>query len=292
MPEAKSSPRTSRGPSAESVNLDKQSLRNWYLLATITAVSTVSLIIALTPVIGESLAAFWPWANTGIVLMAGLAGMILILILHLTLQQLKVRDMKEEVHSFEELAIEQERRSASRLHALLNVTRMMGAVSDPDRLFDGITNTCLEIFDCQQASLMLLDPETQLLNMKAACGHKDLDALQDVQQPVGQGVAGFVAEHQEPLILGKRIFPAKYANLKMTASNLSAAMVVPIKVRDELVGVLNISSREHDTEYTMEDLRALEVFAENVGTCILQSERSEWMRKTIERQQKQLSSQR
>ena len=292
MSNVKNKPAMKSRRSTESLHLDRQSMRNWYLLAAITAISTVGLIIALTPVIGESISAFWPWANTSIVLLAGLAGMILILILHLTLQQLRVRDMKEEVLSIEELAIEQERKNSSRLHALLNVTRMMGAVSDPIRLFDGITHTCLEIFACQQASLMILDPETQMLEMKAACGHMDLDALQDVQQPVGQGVAGFVAEQQEPVILGKRIYPAKFADLKLTAKSLSAAMVVPILVRDELVGVLNISSRDPGVEYSIEDLRALEVFAENVGTCIRHSERSEWMRQTIEHQQRQLSSQR
>jgi GAF domain-containing protein len=68
---------------------------------------------------------------------------------------------------------------------------------------------------------------------------------------------------------------------------LTAAMVVPIMVRDELVGVLNISSRAPDTTYVEEDLRALEVFAENAGTCIRQAERSEWMRQTIDRMHNQ-----
>jgi GAF domain-containing protein len=63
--------------------------------------------------------------------------------------------------------------------------------------------------------------------------------------------------------------------------------VVPIMVRDELVGVLNISSRATETIYFEEDLRALEVFAENAGTCIRQAERSEWMRQTIERMRQQ-----
>ena len=60
-------------------------------------------------------------------------------------------------------------------------------------------------------------------------------------------------------------------------------------VRDELVGVLNISSRAPNTIYVEEDLRALEVFAENAGTCIRQAERAEWMRQTIDRMHRQSS---
>lgn len=269
-------------------HLELQSLRNWYLLCTISAVSTVSLVVALSSTIQESIAGFFPWANTGQVLMIGLVGMIFILILHLTFQQLRVRRLRAEFRQMEEQSHERQRRSSSRLHALMNVTRMMGAFSEPDKLFTGIAGTCLEIFDCQQVSLMLLNPETQLLEMKAACGHEDLEGVMQVKQPVGKGIAGHVAETMVPIILGGDPEQGSYRGFELKATNLSAAMVAPIVVRDELVGVLNIASKVDGTVYTDHDLEALLVFAENVGACIRQAERSEWMRQTIERQQRQL----
>lgn len=272
-----------------SLELDTQSMRNWYLLAFITAVSTTGLVVTLTPVIRENLRAFWPWANTDIVLLAGLVGMILILVLHLTLQQLKVRGMRRRFRDLEAQAHEQDRKSTARLHALLNVTRMMGAVSDLDRLFDGITEVCLEIFDCQQASVMVLDPQTQTLHVKAACGHSDPEKVLKVTQKVGVGIAGHVAETREGLILGGQAGQGSYKGFELQARHLTAAMVAPIIVRDELVGVLNLSSRDPQTVYTAEDLEALQAFAENVGDCIRQAERSEWMRQTIERHRDQIT---
>ncbi len=59
-------------------------------------------------------------------------------------------------------------------------------------------------------------------------------------------------------------------------------MVVPILLRDELVGILNVRSRAPGIRYHYEDLQALQVFAENVGTIIRHSEHVDWMRKTIE----------
>jgi signal transduction protein with GAF and PtsI domain len=169
----------------------------------------------------------------------------------------------------------------------LNVSRMMGSVTDPASVFQAITSTCLEIFDCHQSSLMLLNTETDMLEMKAATGHINREKLNAVQQPVGKGIAGYVAKQKQPVILGKNIDPEKYPGLYTQAMKLTAAMVVPILVRDELVGVLNISSRSPNTLYLEEDLRALEVFAENAGTCIRQAERSEWMRQTIENMHRQ-----
>ena len=285
-----SSPGEADQPSGgESVRLEKQSMRNWYVLATFTALTTIGLLIAVTPVLSRSITEFWPSANTDVVLMVGLGGSILLLILQLTFQQIKVTGMRHTVQSIEHQASETRAQTASRLHALLNVSRMMGSVTDPSSVFQAITSTCLEIFDCHQSSLMLLNTETNMLEMKAATGHINREKLYKIQQPVGKGIAGYVAERKEPIILGKNIDPNKYPGLKTQAMKLTAAMVVPIMVRDELVGVLNISSRAPDTMYLEEDLRALEVFAENAGTCIRQAERSEWMRQTIEQMHRQKS---
>jgi transcriptional regulator with GAF, ATPase, and Fis domain len=280
----------SRQLSRQAQGYEVQSMRNWYLLSAITAISTVALVIALSPAIRQSIRSYWPGANTDVVLLSGLVGMILIFILHLTLQQLKVRAMRQDLRELEEQTAEKDKRSSARLHALLNVTRLLGAVNDSTSLFEGIARTCLEIFDCQQASVMLLDPESGRLQVKAAAGHADLDKVLGAEVEVGVGISGHVAHTREPLLLGEKSGNGSYRGFELQAKHLTAAMVTPILVRDELVGVLNISSGQKGINYTNEDLQALQVFAENVGTCIRQLERSEWMRQTIERQQAQLAT--
>jgi len=275
-------------PNAEdSVRLQQQSIKNWNVLAACTAITSIGLFIAVTPVLSRSITSFWPSANTDVVLMVGLGGLILLLILQLTLKQIKVTKTLHQVQDIEFEATENRQQTALRLHALLNVSRMMGSVTDPSSVFQAITSTYLEIFDCHQSSLMLLNPETNMLEMKAATGHINREKLYKIKQPVGKGIAGYVADRKEPVILGRNVDPSKYPGLQIQPMKLTAAMVVPIMVRDELVGVLNISSRAPDTVYFEEDLRALEVFAENAGTCIRQAERSEWMRQTIEQMHRQ-----
>jgi GAF domain-containing protein len=60
--------------------------------------------------------------------------------------------------------------------------------------------------------------------------------------------------------------PSKYPGLD--AKPGLAAMVVPILIQGVLVGVLNVSQRSGTADYDNEDLKALQVFAENVGTRI------------------------
>lgn len=264
--------------------VERQLVRNWYLLAGITVVSTVGLVVALAPLLSARIVNVWPWANTNIVLLGGLASCVALLVWHLTVQQRRVLEISEHIRQIEEDAKSRRRQQGARLHALLNVSRMMGAVTDPENIFKGITNTCLEIFECQQASLMLIEGQENRLQVRAATGHIDGEKVGAADTGVGEGIAGWVAEHQRSLILGPKTDMSRYPGLELRSLDLTAAMVVPIVTRDELVGVLNISSRVPDVEYTEEDLRALEVFAENAGACIRYMERAEWMRQVIEKQ--------
>ena len=131
---------------------------------------------------------------------------------------------------------------------------------------------------------MMLNEKTQELEMRSATGHLEHGKVRAARQKVGEGIAGWVAKTQEPLILGREVDPSQYPGLKLRSLVLTAAMVVPIILREQAVGVLSISSRSPETQYTQDDLRALQVFAENAGTCIRHAEQAEWMRETIEKQ--------
>jgi len=262
--------------------LEREAMRNWYLLASICVATTLGLLLAVMPTLRASLRNYWHGESTDLVIVVGLGGLIVLLVLHLTMQQVKVTRMRFRVQGMENRAGEIQKQNAIRLHALLNVTRMMGAVADPVRLFQGITSTCLEVFNCQQASLMLVSDDGENLEMKAASGHLDMTKLKGVTQPIGEGFAGYVAKTRESLLLGENIDISKYPGLDVGQRGLFAAMVVPIMVRVELVGVLNISSRSRGLIYSEDDLQALDVFAVNAGICIHQAERTEWMRQTID----------
>ncbi|MEE9268741.1 MAG: GAF domain-containing protein [Candidatus Krumholzibacteria bacterium] len=270
--------------------LNDQETRHWYLLAAISIISTAGLAFAAYPILSQRMADVWPWANTNLVLLIGLMLSILMLVGYLTLQQRTARTVRIQVQNMMQDSSRRARQNTARMHALLNVSRMMGSVTNLENVFNSITSTSLEIFDCQQATLMLLNEKTNELETRAVTGHLQGEQVKHATQKVGEGIAGWVAETTEPLILTRDTDPSQYPNLKLKNLSISAAMVVPILLRDELVGVLNISSRAPDAYYTDEDLQALQVFAENAGTCIRHTEHVEWMRQTIQNLQQEHSS--
>ena len=84
------------------------------------------------------------------------------------------------------------------------------------------------------------------------------------------------------LLRGRDLDARRFPGLRRTPGRATAAMVVPIIVRGDVIGVLNVSSRSNGADYHDDDLRALQVFAENAGTCIRHAEQAAWMRELIQ----------
>lgn len=170
-----------------------------------------------------------------------------------------------------------------RLEGILTVSRTIGAENDPEQLFGAITDICQKTYDCDQVSLMKLDIETDELHVAAASGHQNIDEVRAARVKVGEGVSGWVAKHREPIILGPQVDPQRFPGLSVPKHKLYSAMVVPILLRDELFGVLSVSSRSRRMRFDYEDLETLLVFAETAGIVSRHAEQSQWMRATIQR---------
>lgn len=258
--------------------MPRRSWGNWILLAGSYVITTSGLAFAVVVLLPDRLSSPWPWVRTDYALITACVFLVVTLVIHLSLEQRQVHRMSAE---FQRMQEEVHSTSHKRLCALLSVSRIMGLQSDLQNVFQSITSSCLEMFPCDQASLMLFDPHRKRLVVRAAHGHEDVSRVLGSEKEIGEGIAGWVAKHKTPLILGRPGEPNAHPELQLLSRSISAAIVVPIILRDELVGVINISSRAPDTVYEVDDMHALSVFAENAGACIRHAEQAEWMRKTI-----------
>jgi transcriptional regulator with GAF, ATPase, and Fis domain len=262
--------------------LDGRLTRNWYLMATVTVVSTAGFALAVAPLLVEHLGAIWPWPKTNIVLLGGLVVSVFLLIAHLTSQQRRIEEVRGAVRTLEAESVERERHSHTRLNALFSISSLMASMTCLSDFYEHLMDTCVDMFDAQQASFMLVEDDSDTLAVTAASGHIDLEGVLKTRQKIGTGVAGWVAETRTPVILGPGAPLSKYHGLDVNISDMTASLVVPVMLRSELVGVLSIRSRDTDSRYDENDLQALRVLAENVGTVIRHSQHVEWMTRTIE----------
>lgn len=254
--------------------------RNWVLLAAVLALATMGLAVAIPPLLSGQFESSRPWAKADRLLLAGLSIMVLAFVAYLTQQQRLVLSMHDELCMLREESGKRLRQRTSRLFALSSLSRIISDETDLQSIFDRITGMCVETFSCYRASLMLHDNEANELVVRSVAGHSDAGII-NLRQRVGDGIAGYAAHHRESIMLSGPSDFARYPGLEIKDPSLTSAMVVPIIVRDELVGVLNVSSRSGNVVYDENDLTALQGFASSAGACIRHAEQASWMRRMV-----------
>lgn len=267
------------------VRINRSAYINWSMIATVILLTAISLASVLAPVFSErSSGGVWTFSKPQITLIICLS-LTLILLAGLAHQQRYLGMLRAQFELNQKAEKERAERHTARLYALLNVGRVIAASSDLQHVFDSIAKLCCDAFNCDQASLMLFDADSNSLEVRAASGKNVPADMLGTRQPIGTGIAGWVAQKREPLLLTPGMPPVP--GLELRKKEMSAAMIMPVILRDELVGVLNVSSRSQTVKFDADDMRALQAFAENVGAAIRHAEQADWMRATIRKLQGQ-----
>jgi signal transduction histidine kinase len=121
---------------------------------------------------------------------------------------------------------------------------------------------------------MLMDPETGLLESRASYGLES-EFARNARQKVGEGIAGWVAQKKEALLLDAKPSIAEFGRHYKTNRNITSALSLPLRVGDRCVGVLNVNRINHPEPFREHHRDTLRLFAEHVGSVIEQAEAME-----------------
>jgi len=75
---------------------------------------------------------------------------------------------------------------------------------------------------------------------------EDYRQFASVEIPIGVGLSGWVAENRKPSMNGNPAVEPGYLNDPARFSVLRSALAVPLEVREQIVGVLSLYSKESD----------------------------------------------
>lgn len=148
-----------------------------------------------------------------------------------------------------------------------DVARALTSSLDRDTILRAIMQQMEQFFKPETWSLLLVDEAQHDLYYAVAVGHSEED-LRDVRVPMGEGLAGWVAEHGESLIVPEVSrdprFNARFtpsAGAEEGASNLSvrSAICMPLRSRQRTLGVIQLFNCRLDTltDYTISFLHVL-----------------------------------
>jgi GAF domain-containing protein len=125
------------------------------------------------------------------------------------------------------------------------------------------------VTDAQASTLMLLDDKTGELVFSIPTGPK-ANALRDVRIPPGKGVAGWVVQNQQHVIIpDSRKDPRFYQEIDaMTGTETKTLLCVPMRSKRKQIGVLEVINKNDNAPFTEDDALLLNLFSHQAAIAI------------------------
>ena len=153
------------------------------------------------------------------------------------------------------------------INALYEASVSLSSTSDTRALLENILSLAAKVTHATVGSVMLIDQSGKYLTIAAAQGLEE-EVIHEVRQPVGESIAGHVAQSGEPLLIEnvendsrfKRKSGARYGNASL--------ICVPLKVGPKMLGVINLSRKMDGGIFSDADLRLAIMFAAQAAVVI------------------------
>lgn len=162
------------------------------------------------------------------------------------------------------------------------IGRVLTSTLDLSTRLDGVVEQAIELLKADRGSIMLLDEDARELVVRASRG---LDSSREFRMPLGEGIAGWVAEHGEPLVLQDVVSDRRFMG---TDPSVMSALAVPLRVEGKVIGVLNVSNATRQRRFDYLDLELLISFADMAAVAIENARLYQALRKDQEHLDKEL----
>jgi len=185
----------------------------------------------------------------------------------------RLEDLVTETSDLDSLSSEIAR-NYEEINLLYAVSKMLGGVMRVDKACEIILHQAMETIGVEKASIMLLDNDTNELYISTAKGIPT-EIISRTRVKIGEGICGWVAEQGEALLvndviqrdaLKDKIAPSRYR----TESFLSFPLLVsPMKVKTDVLGVINMTDKISGENFTAGDGQLLEAIATQAAAAIM-----------------------
>lgn len=142
-----------------------------------------------------------------------------------------------------------------------------------EEVLDGIVRATAELLSADRGSLMLIDPDGQQMRIHASVGIP-ASIVECARTRLGSGIAGQCAAGGEAVLIRdirelRRLVRSRRPRLSRYRTE--SAICVPLRIRSETLGVLNINDRRDGKEFTQEDLFVAQIIARQAAVALSNS---------------------
>ncbi len=165
--------------------------------------------------------------------------------------------------------LQESQRRARQLTTLNEMTRQLTSTLETEPLLQNILNSAVDIINCEAGSLLLMDTASDELVFRSVVSPVASDLL-DKRMPADRGVAGKSVKSGEPIIVNDvskypEWFPAPDQE---TGFVTRAILVIPLMVKDEVIGVIEVLNKKDGSIFSKDDQDLLAAFGSQAAVAI------------------------
>ena len=144
---------------------------------------------------------------------------------------------------------------------ILEATRAISSTLRLSELLDTVIRLASEVVKSEAASFLLMDAATGELYFDVAVGEKG-GALQHIRLKKGEGIAGWVAEHQKAAVVNDVANDPRWTQKGDQTSKFKtrSILAVPMQLNNRLIGVMEAINRADNQPFSETDVQLLETF--------------------------------
>ncbi len=147
------------------------------------------------------------------------------------------------------------------LNMLMAIAKSMTSLLDLEKVLGRVAEAAVYLSGAEEGTIMLVDRATGELYIRATKNMQE--GLRNVRLPIKDSLAGRVVNTGEPLVIsgqGAQKFKTQYL--------VQSLIYVPLKLKDEVIGVLGVHNREKTTPLSKEDAGLMASLADFAAIAI------------------------
>ena len=151
--------------------------------------------------------------------------------------------------------------------ALVGVGHVINSSKGPEAVLDEVMDSVIALMRAERGLIMLRDEHGEF-RIEAARG-MDHASLKDDTSSVSETIVRRVAETGEPVLTTNAQEDPRFENQKSVHEhNLRSILCVPLKLKEEIIGVIFVDSRVYSGLFQKNDLDMLSAFADQAAVAI------------------------
>lgn len=159
------------------------------------------------------------------------------------------------------------KRRLDELDALYEAGKSIGSSTNLNDLLRQIVVLAATVTEAQVGSIMLLDERREYLRVAAAIG-LDPEVIASTRLSIGESIAGHVAKTGEALVIEDVEHDPRFRRINRERYGAASLLCVPLRIKNSVLGVINMANKQAGETFTNDDLRLLSTFASQAAVAV------------------------